>query len=191
MSLQTLRYSWDNSTSEFCGMTICVIRSSMEKLSNRLGAYAYTANPDMNSTFGMTVSPVFGSNGGRMSYFANTLAMTSQIVEWAKWIPGHILQCIVFEIWIKLSSQLRAHGPSSKTEYLCWFESIRIECPISFEESFRFERVWVSIIRWVMKDMPMSWLVGIKSKTNNLTQKTYHTFYTAWSMSIEHYYKAK
>ena len=99
MSLQTLRYSWDNSTSEFCGMTICVIRSSMEKLSNRLGAYAYTANPDMNSTFGMTVSPVFGSNGGRMSYFANTLAMTSQIVEWARWIPGHILQYIVFEIW--------------------------------------------------------------------------------------------
>ena len=81
MSLQTLRYSWDNSTSEFCGMTICVIRSSMQKLSDRLGAYTHTANPDMNSTFGMTVSPVFGSNGGKMSYFANTLAMTSQIVE--------------------------------------------------------------------------------------------------------------
>ena len=60
------------------------MRSSMKKLSGRFGACTYTANPDMNSTFGMTVSPVFGSNGDRMSYFAHTLAMTSQIVEWAR-----------------------------------------------------------------------------------------------------------
>ena len=154
MSLQTLRYSWDNSTSEFCGMTICVIRSSMQKLSDRLGAYTHTANPDMNSTFGMTVSPVFGSNGGKMSYFANTLAMTSQIVEWARWIPGHILQCIVFETWIEPLSRLWLYEPSPKTEY-DWFRItstgswFRIVASVLIlykrEETVRVECLWVRV----------------------------------------------
>ena len=157
----------------------------MKKLSGRFGACAYTANPDTNSTFGMTVSPVSGSNGGKMSYFANTLAMTSQIVEWAKWTPGHILQCIVFEIWIKLSSQLRAHGPSSKTEY-DWFRitftssCFRVVASILFlykkEETIRVERLWVRVDLLVVQHVPKWTEVCVNVIFDSYNMETHHKF---------------
>lgn len=49
-------------------------------------------NPPENSTVGLTVNPVVGSIGGRISKTASTLDITNQILVSAMKRPGQILQ---------------------------------------------------------------------------------------------------
>lgn len=78
---EVLSAAWHNTT---------VKRLRMARITNsvwgrvRLKGFTYIVTAEVNSIFGRTSFPVFGSIGGRISNTASTLAIASQSAESAK-----------------------------------------------------------------------------------------------------------